>query len=109
VLVRFGTLTGVCWLESGVSVFGERIFFFFLPVRLSLMIQLLIEYNRFFWGCLGFCLMSRDTGILLKTMKIQQASSNLEVQKATMNDPFSMSKAYSGNPEKRINYEEDRY
>jgi hypothetical protein len=53
VLVRFGTLTGACWLESGVSVFGERIFFFFLPVRLSLMIQLLIEYNRFFWGCLG--------------------------------------------------------
>jgi hypothetical protein len=53
--------------------------------------------------------MSRDTGISLKTMKIQQASSNLEVQKATMNDPFSMSKAYSGNPEKRINYEKDRY
>ena len=52
VLVRFGTLTGSRWLESGVSVFGARIFFFFLPVRLSLMVQLLVEYNRFVWGCL---------------------------------------------------------
>jgi hypothetical protein len=52
VLVRFGTLTGACWLESGVSVALGRIFFCFLPVRLSVIVQLLIEYNRFFWGCL---------------------------------------------------------
>ena len=30
--------------------------------------------------------MSKDAGILLKTMKIQQASSNLRVQKAEVND-----------------------
>jgi len=41
VLVCFGTLTGACWLESGVSVTLGRIFFFFLPVRLSVIVQLL--------------------------------------------------------------------
>ena len=49
VLVRFGTLTGACWVRSGVSVTVERIFFFFLPVRLSPMVQLLV-------GCKLFCL-----------------------------------------------------